>query len=78
MRKKERQDLARVGRGQYLHKAILLLALGCLLLAAVPLAIAQSEDGPPFTLSWLTVDAGGGRSEGDGYALSGTAGQGRG
>jgi hypothetical protein len=61
----------------HLHRTRwILLALGFLLLVAVPLAIAQSGDGPPFTLSWWTVDAGGTtNSTGGGYSLGGTAGQ---
>lgn len=51
----------------------LLLAACCLLLVAVvPLALAQTG----YDLSWWTVDGGGATlSAGEGYRLSGTAGQ---
>jgi hypothetical protein len=45
---------------------VLLLSLAPLLSAAI---------GPGFDHSWFTVDTGGGRSVGGGYALSATAGQ---
>ena len=76
MRREKRRDAARVGRGSHRRRANwILLAMGCLLLMAVPLAVAQSGDGPLFTLSWWTVDGGGGNSEGGGYRLASTAGQ---
>jgi hypothetical protein len=54
----------------------LLLALGCLLLIAVPLATAQPADEGSFSLAWWTVDAGGTTgSTGGGYTLGGSAGQ---
>jgi hypothetical protein len=60
----------------------LLLAVCCLLLAAVSLALAQAEGDPTgssqsgLDLSWWTVDGGGGTSSGDGgLRLVGTAGQ---
>jgi len=51
----------------------LLVGVCCLLLAAaVPLALAQTG----YDLSWWTVDGGGATlSTGEGYRLSGTAGQ---
>ena len=60
----------------------LLLGACCLLLAAGSLAVAQAGSDPPaglgsgFSLSWWTVDGGGGTwSTGDGYQLGGTVGQ---
>jgi hypothetical protein len=44
------------------------------LLAFLLLASAVSADGV-YTISWFTVDGGGGTSSGGTYALSGTAGQ---
>jgi hypothetical protein len=53
----------------------LLVGICCLLLAAVvPLALAQTR--VDYDLSWWTVDGGGATlSTGEGYRLSGTAGQ---
>jgi hypothetical protein len=48
-----------------------LVALALLALASS--ALAQS--GGPYTLSWSTVDGGGGTSTGGPYALAGTIGQ---
>ena len=61
---------------------LVLLGACCLLLAAGSLAAAQTGSDPPaglgsgLTLSWWTVDGGGGTwSTGEGYQLGGTAGQ---
>ena len=76
MARKQSLGTTRVRRALHLRRTTwILLALGCLLLVAVPLAIAQSSDEPQFTLSWWTVDAGGDSSEEGGYVLAGTAGQ---
>lgn len=47
------------------------LLLVCLFLSAT-LALARME---AFTLSWSTVDGGGGKSSGGSYSLNGTIGQ---
>lgn len=76
MRQKQGGSATHVGRGLHLRWTTSLLVLGCVLLIAVPLAIAQSADEPPFTLSWWTVDGGGTTySTGGGYTLGGTVGQ---
>ena len=57
-----------------LHGVGLLLTLAALLFAGHTLVSARTNDG--YDLSWWTVDGGGGAlGTGDGYALSGTAGQ---
>src|SRR5258707_13866675 len=50
----------------------MLLAAG-LLAAAV--STARAAPGASYSISWYTVDGGGGTSTGSGYTLSGTAGQ---
>lgn len=77
MRKEWSIDTPRVSHVRHLGRATwILLALGCLLLIVVPLAIAQPADEGPFSLAWWTVDAGGTTgSTGGGYTLDGTAGQ---
>ena len=47
-----------------------LLALALILVASRTLAAVED-----FSLPWWTVDGGGGRSEGGGFVLHGTAGQ---
>jgi hypothetical protein len=49
---------------------VIVLLLVLLVLTAVTLAQPNS-----FTISWWTVDGGGGRASGGEYALSGTGGQ---
>ena len=49
------------------------LALLVLLVTGVGVLLAQTGGG--FTLTWGTVDGGGGSAAGGGYAMSGTAGQ---
>lgn len=49
---------------------VVLLLVGILALTAV--ALAEPTD---FSISWWTVDGGGGHVTGDDYALTGTAGQ---
>ena len=51
------------------RRRILLLAL--ILLAATPIALAQTG----LVLDWWTIDAGGGTSTGGGFTLTGTSGQ---
>jgi hypothetical protein len=69
MRKKAEQVVPRLRRMSWL-----LLGACCVALVAVPLAIAQT--GAEYDLSWWTVDGGGVTlSTGEGYRLSGTAGQ---
>ena len=46
-----------------------------LLVAAACVAGARAASGGSYTLSWFTVDGGGGASVGGSYALSGTIGQ---
>jgi hypothetical protein len=48
--------------------------LGALILAAVT-TVARAQSGGPFSLSWSTIDGGGGTSSGGRFALSGTLGQ---
>jgi len=52
-------------------RIIVLVALAVLALASA----AQAQSGGPYTLSWSTVDGGGGTSTGGPYALAGTIGQ---
>ena len=63
-------------------KALVLLTLLALSLGALATALAgtetQAAPGNPdasYAISWWTVDDGGGASQGDPYALSGTIGQ---
>ena len=62
-------------RGRRLRLGVWLLVAACcvmLVAAVVPLALAQTG----YDLSWWTVDGGGATlSTGEGYRLSGTAGQ---
>jgi hypothetical protein len=51
----------------------ILLALAALLSLVV--VTLTSANGPGYTLSWWTVDGGGGTTGDGGYVLSGTAGQ---
>ncbi|MBL7199861.1 MAG: hypothetical protein ISS56_06920 [Anaerolineae bacterium] len=54
-----------------MRRAIFLwIPIALLLLGAVALALGTS-----YGLSWWTVDGGGGTSRGEGFAVSGTAGQ---
>ena len=52
-------------------RIVVLAALAVLALAST----AQAQSGGPYTLSWSTVDGGGGTSTGGPYALAGTVGQ---
>lgn len=54
------------------HSKLLLLACLALLLIGLPVL---ASSGGAFTLSWFTVDGGGGGSSGGSFALSGTIGQ---
>jgi hypothetical protein len=58
------------------RKLIILLVfmLFCLTVASVILAAPGSSSGG-YTISWWSVDGGGGTSQGGQFALSGTAGQ---
>lgn len=49
--------------------------LGLMLIPFGVLAAAQSEATSDYTLTWWTVDGGGGELSADGYALTGTVGQ---
>jgi hypothetical protein len=70
MRKKAEQGVSRLRQMSWL----LLGACSVVLVVAVPIAIAQT--GTEYDLSWWTVDGGGVTlSSGEGYRLSGTAGQ---
>jgi hypothetical protein len=64
-------------RGRRLRLGVWLLVAACcvvLLAAVVPLALAQTR--VDYDLSWWTADGGGATlSTGEGYRLSGTAGQ---
>jgi hypothetical protein len=52
-------------------RIMVLAALALLALAST----ARAQSGGPYTLSWSTVDGGGGTSPGGAYTLAGTAGQ---
>jgi len=52
-------------------RIVILAALALLALASA----AHAQSGGPYTLSWSTVDGGGGVSTGGPYALAGTIGQ---
>ena len=52
-------------------RIIVLVALAVLALASA----ARAQSGGPYTLSWSTVDGGGGTSTGGAYTLAGTVGQ---
>ncbi len=54
-------------------KRVLLAVCICLLLACLGWIAAASPN--QFSLAWWSVDGGGGRSEGDGFVVNGTAGQ---
>ena len=54
---------------------IILLSLVLLVLALATVTLAQVRAPLTYDLSWFTIDGGGGASTGDGYAVSGTAGQ---
>ncbi|MFQ5398455.1 MAG: hypothetical protein ACE5E7_02535 [Anaerolineae bacterium] len=54
-----------------IRRGLFALLLACLLLSAT-LALARMD---AFTLSWWTVDGGGGNSSGGSYTLNGTIGQ---
>jgi len=57
-------------------RIIVLVALALVALALVALAPAvRAQSGGPYTLSWSTVDGGGGTSTGGPYALAGTIAQ---
>jgi hypothetical protein len=51
------------------------LALLLALLPATSTALAQAGDGDEYSLTWFTVDGGGGVSSGGEYVLHGTVGQ---
>lgn len=53
-------------------RLLLALALGLIVLGS---ATAMAGSGGPYTVSWWTIDGGGGTSAGGGYRLDGTAGQ---
>jgi hypothetical protein len=57
---------------QYL---ILTLIIACLLGLAAISTYPAKADAATFTISWWTVDGGGGKSTATGYTLNGTAGQ---
>lgn len=52
-------------------RIMILAALALLALAST----ARAQSGGPYTLSWFTVDGGGGTSTGGAYTLAGTIGQ---
>ena len=51
-----------------------IMVLAALALLALASAV-QAQSGGPYTLSWSTVDGGGGTSTGGAYTLAGTVGQ---
>ena len=53
------------------NRIMVLVALVLLALASA----ARAQSGGPYTLSWSTVDGGGGMSTGGAYTLAGTVGQ---
>jgi hypothetical protein len=52
-----------------------LIGLTAFLLAFVVIGAVFAQSGGEFTLSWFTIDSGGGTSSGGGYALNGSIGQ---
>ena len=56
-------------------KRILWVLSVIVLLSMILAGVAIASSGGPYTLNWLTIDGGGGRSTGGDYVVSGTIGQ---
>ena len=58
-----------------MHIRSLLIVLAIAVLLLLPPAFGLAQTGGGYSLTWYTIDGGGGRVSGGGYTLAGTAGQ---